>query len=96
MRNVMNKHEQRFWAEITMAGLGDWPVVDTALLVQAAQRKGLTRRFVAGLYAISLRIQFGQTDWAVVNQAIIARWSISGLKWIKRLAWRALDEAVTA
>lgn len=29
--------------------------------------------------------------WQSVNDAIIAKWSVSGLNWIKRRAWERVD-----
>lgn len=41
---------------------------------------------IAQTYCLALRSS-EKTDWKKVNQAIINRWSISGLKYIKKLAW---------
>ena len=70
-------------------------IPDTALLLTAISERRRTRRDIADLYGIAIRIDFGQTDWSVVNHAIMDRWSISGLKWIKRLAWGAVEKAET-
>lgn len=86
----MNKAEQAHWDQ-----LGHPAVIDTAILLEAIATKGVTRRYIAGLYGISIRLQFGLTDWSVVNHAIMTRWSYSGLQWIKNLATRAVEEAVT-
>lgn len=48
-------------------------IVDTALLLAEIERPKSTRRDVAALYAVALRLDFGQTDWPVVNRAIIRR-----------------------
>jgi hypothetical protein len=48
---------------------------------------GTTRRDVAADYAASL-VYGKREDWATINMAIIERWSPSGLKWIKREAWK--------
>lgn len=48
------------------------------------------RRDVAKTYALALRThQAGheQVDWKRVNDAIIARWSVHALNWIKEQAW---------
>ena len=66
---------------------------DTASILEAVNTPKVTRRYIAGLYGIAIRYDFGQTDWKQVNEAIIARWSLSGLKWIKRLAWSAVENA---
>ena len=85
----MNKYEQAHWETIK-----NRPNV-TATLTNAIANPGITRRYIAGLYAISLRLDFGQTDWETVNHAIIERWSLSALKRIKKLAWQAIEQAVT-
>lgn len=33
-----------------------------------------------------------EVDWEKVNKAIINRWSLSGLKYIKRKAWQWIEE----
>jgi hypothetical protein len=47
---------------------------------------GAKRKSVAMTYALALRSR-EQTDWARVNQAIVDRWSLSALEWIKQQAW---------
>jgi hypothetical protein len=47
---------------------------------------GATRKSVAMTYRLAM--DSGEAvDWPVVNSAIIARWSMSGLQWIKQQAW---------
>lgn len=48
-----------------------------------------TRADVARTYAIL--IQKGHKDWAVINQAIIKRWSKNALLWIKAEAWKQVN-----
>ena len=48
---------------------------------------GSQRRKIAEYYRLALR-EGAIVDWKRVNEAIIARWSVSGLKWIKGQAWR--------
>ena len=48
--------------------------------------QGCTQKSVAMTYALALRSSW-PTDWKRVNAAIVARWSVSGLERIKRLAW---------
>lgn len=48
-----------------------------------------TQAEVAEEYASALRN--APVDWTRVNQAIIQRWSVAGLKNIKRLAWREVQ-----
>ena len=44
------------------------------------------RKDIAQTYALA--IKSGEAvDWAKVNAAIIKRWSVGGLKWIKESAW---------
>ena len=48
--------------------------------------QGCTQKQIAQTYAIGLRSSW-PTDWKRVNEAIIKRWSFSGLNRIKNLAW---------
>jgi hypothetical protein len=57
----------------------------TATLMDEISRPESTRRDVAKTYALALRSS-EKTDWKVVNTAIIDRWSVSGLNWIKQQA----------
>lgn len=47
----------------------------------------MTQKDVAATYALAMT-NSDEIDWAVVNRAIIDRWSMSGLRRIKELAWR--------
>lgn len=48
----------------------------------------MNRKDVAQSYALAMKSsERDQIDWAKVNKAIMARWSASGLKWIKESAW---------
>ena len=47
---------------------------------------GAKRRAVAQTYRLAMESS-SPTDWATVNAAIIERWSVSGLMWIKKAAW---------
>ncbi len=58
----------------------------TELLLTEIAAKESTRRDIAKTYALALQSS-EKTDWAAVNAAIIARWSVSALKWIKEKAW---------
>jgi hypothetical protein len=49
---------------------------------------GAKRREIAEIYEVALREGIA-VNWERINEAIIARWSLSGLKWIKERAWRA-------
>jgi hypothetical protein len=60
----------------------------TDRLIRWAQAKGLTRDHMAHLYAAAIAQEYRKTDWEAVNAAIIERWSVSGLKYIKAKARR--------
>ena len=47
-----------------------------------------TRRDVARTYAIL--ISKGHREFKGINGAIVERWSMSGLQWIKKQAWKEL------
>ena len=48
----------------------------------------MKRRDIAQTYRLAMQSSENEkVNWAVVNQAIIARWSLSALKWIKESAW---------
>lgn len=46
-----------------------------------------TRDEAASLYAY-VRKHEPETNWTAINTAIINRWSLSGLEYIKKLAWK--------
>ncbi len=48
--------------------------------------QGCKQKAIAQTYALALRSSW-PTDWKRVNEAIIKRWSKSGLKRIKEMAW---------
>lgn len=54
-------------------------------LLEEIADKRMTRRQVALTYRLALRQQ-DEVDWPAVNRAIIARWSLSALEFIKRTA----------
>ena len=60
-----------------------------ATILAEIAHKGFKRLDIAKTYALSMRAErFGEKiDWGNVNAAIIARWSVSGLNWIKEQAW---------
>ena len=60
----------------------------TNTLLENIEDKRLKRNDIAWLYAMALN-STEDTDWKKVNYAIIDRWSMSGLKYIKELAWRS-------
>lgn len=57
---------------------------EQAILQEIASEKA-KQKDVALTYAFLLR-QEEDVDWASINQAIISRWSISGLNKIKKMA----------
>lgn len=45
---------------------------------------------IAKTYALAIKSD-EKIDWSAINQAIIARWSRSGLNRVKQMAWRILE-----
>ena len=66
----------------------------TNVLLREIADKRFKQRIVAKTCALALRSSY-PTDWPVVNDAIIKRWSMSGLERIKAMAWsgKCFDEA---
>jgi len=58
----------------------------TNTLLAEIQTPELTRRDIAQTYRLAMQSS-EPVDWAAVNAAIIARWSLSALEYIKRMAW---------
>lgn len=56
------------------------------MVIENEIEQGCTQNQIAQTYALGLRSSW-PTDWKRVNQAIIKRWSVSGLNRIKKLAW---------
>ena len=54
--------------------------------IRAEIEHGCPRKVIAQTYALGIKSS-GHTDWAAVNSLIIERWSVSGLEYIKKLAW---------
>ena len=64
--------------------------MDRELLDRISDRTS-RRLDVVSLYAAAIRADVGDgADWKAINRAIVARWSLSALNWIKREAWRAV------
>ena len=60
---------------------------ESMLLSEIADPR-MKRNDVAQTYALTLRSsERSQVDWGKINRAIIARWSLSALTWIKTKAW---------
>lgn len=53
----------------------------------------MTRDDVALTYAFGIRSrgQSNTIDWPAVNRAIMDRWSLSALKYIKEKAWKLVE-----
>lgn len=47
----------------------------------------MKREDIALTYAFLIR-QSEHPDWSKINRAILERWSMAGLKWIKERAWK--------
>lgn len=58
----------------------------TNMLLDEISNKKFKQKDISQTYALSLRSSF-PTNWKKVNQAIINRWSKSGLDRIKKMAW---------
>lgn len=71
----------------------------TQVLLQDIGTKRATQKDVALIYALAIKSESAgadRPDWKQINEAILARWSMSGLKRIKDLAWRNLAIASKA
>ena len=61
----------------------------TSVLLNEIGGLALPQKDVALTYAMAL-CSSESTDWKSVNEAIIGRWSRSGLERIKRMAWKQI------
>jgi len=55
----------------------------------------MKRADIAATYAFLIRDMLDrgyQPAWTTINEAIMERWSLSGLKWIKNRAWRLVRQ----
>ena len=59
----------------------------TDALLWDIRNSEVKRDSIAATYSLALQSS-EPTDWAKVNQAIIARWSMAGLEYIKNRAWK--------
>ena len=57
-------------------------------LMEEIANPAMKRRDVALTYGLALRGDHSRVDWPEVNRAIVDRWSIAALKWIKDFAWK--------
>lgn len=58
----------------------------TETLLAGINNRSLNQKHIASMYADALPL-LRDVDWQQVNEAIIARWSYSGLQRVKRMAW---------
>ena len=57
-------------------------------ILEEIQMRGIKQKDIAQTYAFLLKDpDAGDLDWRTINQAIIDRWSVSGLERIKKMAW---------
>lgn len=61
-----------------------------ATILNEISQKEYKRRHIAQTYRLSMHAERANgevIDWKKVDEAIVARWSRSGLEWIKKQAW---------
>ncbi len=63
-------------------------VTSTEYLLEMARNKAVTRDGMAVAYMRALHMS--NVNWHDVNAAIVERWSVSALKYIKERAWEIL------
>ena len=63
----------------------------TQTLMQEINNKQFKQADVALTYAMAV-CSSDKTDWHKVNKAIMERWSISGLKRVKDMAWKRIEQ----
>lgn len=66
--------------------------MDELDLIAAIQDTANRQADVAALYRQALLSADKSFDWPMVDAAIVERWSASGLRTIKRLAWESPAE----
>lgn len=64
----------------------------TATLLHCIQNPKATRDLVSQLYSFAL-MSSQDTDWKIVNLAILDRWTPYALEYIKRLARKRIERA---
>jgi len=62
----------------------------TKVLLSEVANPKITQTSLATTYALAL-CSSEKTDWAKVNEAIVARWSRSGLERVKKKAWKRME-----
>lgn len=80
---------------ITMGKDGGIADVDfVQWILNEIEDKAFKRQQVADTYAILIRK--GHKEFREINEAILKRWSMSGLLWIKTQAWKRLNDPAFA
>jgi hypothetical protein len=67
----------------------------TDAILQEIGNQSITQKDVAMTYALAMKSAFqgaDKPDWMTINRAIIDRWSMSGLKRIKKFAHAAFKK----
>ncbi len=66
----------------------------TNTLLREIADKAMKRKDVASTYGLAiLSERYGEkVDWRAVNTAIIGRWSRATLDWIKKRAWKLVEQ----
>lgn len=62
-------------------------------VIQQEIKSGCTRKGLALTYAMAIRSEAqgaDKPDWPTINRAILSKYTISGLEWIKKRAWDIL------
>ena len=65
----------------------------TPTLLQQISMREVTQPMLAETYAMAM-LSSEETDWRAVNEAIIARWSFSGLNRVKTMAHKVARQIV--
>lgn len=66
----------------------------TDVLLSEIAAPNFTRKSIALTYAMAF-LSSEDTNWPLVNDKIVERFGIRGLKAIKRMAWKKIQEKVT-
>ena len=78
-----------------MAGVGGLMRAElcqcTNVLLQEVADRQFSQKSVALTYAMAIESSEAK-DWKAINEAIINRWSRSGLERIKRMAWKRIEK----
>ena len=73
----------------------EWVEHTTALIVEACERPKVTRGDIVPLYVALIVASLGcrDRDTAEANEAIIGKWSLSALEFVKAEAWKVVGAA---